>query len=185
MRQRKERDSKFKLPWFLADTGGSGRLFLECLGDVSLQSVSITLDGQRVGFTPLLRPGSFVEIDWLRNSEVKEIADWGGWREAILTQELNRRVLATMKGIERNDTPVAEIRQALAEYSESVVAEVEKVMPKDLDRWKHTPHPFRLEVGYTSEGGKVAGTLKGTLKLDMERQWYLFEDAEGNATPLH
>jgi len=185
MRQRKERDSTFKLPWLLADNGGSDRLFLECLGDSNLHRVSITLAGQQVGFTPVLRPGTFVEIDWPKNSEVKKIATWGGRREAILAQPENRNVVETLRGIHYADSPVAELQRSLTELAESAVAEVEQIMPPDFDNWKVVPRPYSLEVRYESDGGRSSGVLSGTLVLNMERLWYGFRDSEGNPTPIH
>jgi hypothetical protein len=185
MRQRKERDSTFKLPWLYGDNGGSDRIFLECLGDTNLHRVSIMLAGQQVGFTPVLRPGTFVEIDWPRNSEVNRIATWSGWREAILAQHSNKNVAETLRGIHYADSAVGELQRQLANLAEGAVARVEKVMPPDFENWKALPRPYSLEVKYDSDGGKSSGTLAGTLVLNMERLWYGFRDSEGNRTPIH
>jgi hypothetical protein len=185
MRQRKERDSTFKLPWLYGDNGGSDRLFLECLGDTNLHRVSIRLAGVQVGFTPVLRPGTFIEIDWPRNPEVNKTATWGGRREAILAQPKNREVLETVRGIHYADSPVGELQRILAEFTETAVADVERIMPPDFDKWKVVPRPYALEVKYDSDGGKTSGTLTGTLVLNMERLWYGFGDSEGNRTAIH
>jgi hypothetical protein len=184
MRQRKDRDPKFKLPWLYPDSGGSDKLFLECLADGALHEVSVTLKGQRVGFAPALRPGTFIEIEWPRNSEVKKIATWNGWRERILAQPSNRDALATLKGFPNKDSPVAELAQSLTKFAESNVAEVEKVMPRDFEVWKQTVHNFPLSVTYRFDNGNAAGGLVGTLSLDMERLWFRFRDERGNPTPI-
>ena len=186
IRQRKEREPKFKMPWFLADNGGSERLFLECLGDESLHRVSVTLVEQRVGFSPALRPGSFIEIEWKRHDEVSRIATWAGWREGILAQERNKEALEAARYSQQKfkDSPVADLQSMLVGFAEQQVSSVEKVMPADLEAWKRTIHRFPLEVRYVTAGG-AEGVLRGELHLDMERQWFLFKDPEGNATPLH
>jgi hypothetical protein len=184
MRQRKERDSKFKLPWLMADTGGSDRLFLECIGDGNLHSVAITLAGQRIGFAPVLRPGGFIEIEWSRNPEVKRIATWGGWREQILAQESNRAVVQSLQGVRNENSAIGELQKSLAAFAAATVEQVEKVMPKDLDRWRKHLHPFQLVVRYKSDGGRSDGILEGNLMLDMERLWFLFRDTNGDMTPI-
>jgi hypothetical protein len=184
MRQRKERDSNYKLPWLLADRGGSERVFLECLGDSNLHSVSLTLSGKQVGFAPVLRPGAFVEVDWTRNPEVERIVTWGGNREAILAQPANRNVVSTLRAAKDKTSPVAEFREALTQLAEYSVTEVEKIMPKDFEGWKGMVREFPLEVHYRWDSGKQLGALRGTLLLDMERLWYFFEDGDGNSTPV-
>jgi hypothetical protein len=184
MRQRKDRDPKFKLPWLLADSGGSEKLFLECLGERSLHEISVILRGQQIGFVPALRSGAFIEVEWQRNLEVKKIATCNGWRERILAQPTNRDALATLKGFPNKDSPVAELAQSLTKFAESNVAEVEKVMPRDFEAWKQTVHNFPLSVTYRFDNGNAAGGLVGTLSLDMERLWFRFRDERGNPTPI-
>jgi hypothetical protein len=184
MRQRKERDSDYKLPWLLADRGGSEKVFLECLGDSNLHSVSLTLSGEHVGFVPVLRPGTFVEVEWTRNPEVERIVTWGGNREAILAQPANRDVVSTMRASKDKTSPVAEFREALTQLAEYAVTEIEKVMPSDFEAWKSKVREFPLEIHYRWDRGRQEGVLRGTLLLDMERLWYLFKDGEGHSTPV-
>ncbi len=179
MRQRKEREPKFKLPFLLANTGGSERLFLEGIGDGVLHELSVVLDGQKVGYLPALRPGAFIEVEWVRAPEVNRIATWNGWRGDILAQENNRDAVEALK-----PSPQMEVIKPLYEFMVQRVIDVERVMPKDLEKWKHQQHRFRLEVSYIFGSGNLLGGLKGFVFLDMERLWFGFKDEKGNQTPI-
>jgi hypothetical protein len=184
MRWRKKHDPKFKLPWPYRDSGGSERVFLECLGERNLHEVSVVLKGQQIGFVPALRPGTFLDIEWQQNPEVKRIATWGGWRGRILAQPLNRDAVGTLKGFHVEDSDLTKLGRSLAEIAQASVAEVEKVMPADFEGWKHHVHEFPLSVGYRLGDGNAVGGLSGTLSLDMERLWFRFRDDRGNETPI-
>lgn len=182
MRQRKDRDSKFKLPWLLADTSGSEKVFLECLGDRTLLEVSVALEGKRVGYMPALRPGSFIEVEWERNPEVARIVTWGGNRDHILNYE-------SMKDMAEHTTkmsasPSYDMMKPIVEWSKQCVSSIERVLPRDLEAWKHTVRRFSLSVTYCLENGNATGGLKGVLSMDMERLWFLFSDDRGNDTPV-
>lgn len=146
--------------------------------------MTVLLKGERVGFAPALVPGMFLEIDWNRNSEVKRIATWAGWRERILAQPRNRDALATLRGFPSKDSPVAALAQGMTRHAEAAVAEVDKVMPPDFERWQHAAHEFPLSVSYRFDNADPAGGPEGFLILDMERLWFLFRDTKGNETPL-
>ncbi|MGH9921103.1 MAG: hypothetical protein ACRD6W_19820 [Nitrososphaerales archaeon] len=182
MRQRKERDPKFKLPWLLAERGGSEKVFLECLGTRTLLEVSIELQGVRVGYRPALRPGEFVEVDWERNSEVKNVVTWGGNRDHILNYESMKDMAGHTSKMAAE--PIYDVMKPIAEWTAGYVASIEKVLPPDLEKWKHAVRDFALAVTYRVEDGNTAGGLTGTLSMEMERLWFRFHDANGNETTI-
>ena len=182
MRQRKERDPKFKLPWLLADRGGSEKLFLECLGTRPLLELTIELNGDRIGYRPAVRPGEFVEVDWERSPKVKHIVTWGGNRDHILNYE-------SMKEMAEHTTKMAaspdyDPMKPIAAWTAKYVASIEKVLPPDLDAWKRQIRTFALRVRYRLEDGTPNEGLGGTFALDMERVWFAFRDSKGNVTPI-
>jgi hypothetical protein len=182
MRQRKDRDPKFKLPWLLADSGGSEKVFLECLGNRTLLEVSVILEGQRVGYLPALRPGGFIEVDWERNPKVKNVVTWGGNRDHIMNYDSMKDMAETLS--KPSDSSTHEVMKPMAEWLARYATSVEKVMPPDFEVWKHSVRSFHLAVSYRLEDGGAVGGLDGTLFLDMERLWFRFRDARGNETPI-
>jgi hypothetical protein len=182
MRQRKDRDPKFKLPWLLADHDGSEKVFLECLGTRTLLEVTVELEGARVGYRPALRPGEFVEVEWERSPKVKNIVTWGGNRDHILNYE-SMKDMADHTG-KMAETSNYDMMKPIAKWTADYVASIEKVMPKDLEAWKQAVRPFGLRVSYRLEDGNVSGTLEGRLGYTMERLWFAFRDSRGNETPI-
>lgn len=184
MTDRKARDPKFKLPFLYRDGGGSGKLFLECLGEKPLHEVEIELGGSRIAFHPSLRPGEFVEVDWARSPEVKKTATWGGWRERILAQPSNKEALDTLRKSSMRESPLRELAEGLTKFAEANVAEVERVMPLDFEKWRSSVYQFPLKVRYGLGDSASAGEVSGTLAFGMDRQWFEFRDSKGRVTPI-
>lgn len=182
VRQRKDRDAKFKLPWLLADHGGSEKVFLECLGTTPLLEVTIELNGDRIGYRPAIRPGEFVEVEWERSPKVKDIVTWGGNRDHILNYESMKDMAETLS--KPSDSPTHDIMKPMAEWTANYVASIKKVLPADLEAWKRTVRVFGLRVSYRLEDGTVTGPLEGSLAYAMERLWFAFRDSRGNETPI-
>jgi hypothetical protein len=182
MRQRKERNPSYKLPWLLADRGGSEKVFLQSLAAQTLLDVAVVLEGARVGYLPALRPGEFLELNWDQNPAVEKIVTWGGFREAILSQPRNREAVRSMEGVHHKDPDFAEFAKSLTDFARATVVEVEKVMPPSYEAWKGAERRFRLSVTYTLENGNAPGKLEGILSFAMERLWFGFRDSRGNQT---
>lgn len=182
MRQRKDRNPQFKLPFLYSDSGGSERVFCVCLGDETLYEVSASLEGRDVGFLPAMRPGEFLELNWASDPKLNELVTYNGWRGLILTHE-SMKELAGPK--DRGDrSPAGQLSNLGPDIAAHFVAMVEPVLPADVPGWKSKVWGYRLEVRYVHGLGRVPGTLTGRLLMTMEKLWFRFRDEKGHATDI-
>ncbi len=177
MRQRKEHDPTFKLPWLLADTGGSEKVFLECQSEHTIFEVTATIQGKQVAYRPAFRPGTFIELNWEDSPSLKATVTYNGWRDQILNQE-------SWKGLKETFADHEYLGRS-AELVARRVERVDRVMPPDLEAWKKKVYEYRLEIHYTHGEQNQPGTLNGTLLMNMERLWFRFRDEKGHETPIH
>lgn len=183
MRQRKDSDPKFKLPLLYGYPGGSERVFCECLGDRTLHEVTVTLAGRPVCYSPAVRPGTFIELNWEIDPELNRSVTYNGWRGHLLALESYESLASTFP--ESNSSPTAEAMRPLAEFAAHQVEQTRKVLPPEgLETWKHEVRGYLLEIQYMVDGGAVSGQLSGTLLMTMEDLWIGFKDDKGHETPI-
>lgn len=182
MRQRREGQPTFKLPFLYSKSDGSERVFLRGLGDGTLTSVGVRLQGRNAGYAPGLRPGEFVEVEWKLVEEVERIATWGGWRDDILAFESNKEAASMARSMANQ--PQYSLMAPLADLSDRIVARVAPHVPANIDAWKTKVHRFAVRVDYTYRDGGVTGFLEGYMDWTMERHWFRFTDKQGHSTPL-
>ena len=182
MRQRKDSDSKFKVPLLYGYPSGSERIFCECLGEKSLHEVTATIQGRNVGYWPAVRPGTFIELNWKDDSKLLAWVTDNGRRDSILAYESYKDLADTFP--KSYSSPTADITRPIAEFAARQAEQIAKILPTDLEAWKRMLWGYSLEIRYSVNGGAVSGQLSGTLLMTKEHLWVRFKDNEGHETPV-
>lgn len=182
LEQRKKLEPRLKESIFDPKRGEPGRMFLRSVADARIYRVEVRIWGERLGSWLSLAPGEIVEINWRSNPKVLRAATYGGWREDILAFESNSESVEMAKSMGGNGSQIPEVRELwrkFAAFAEHQLNEVRRVLPPDLNVWRHRVTAYPFEATFTDASGTMEGRVSGNLHHSMERMWFKFIEALG------